>query len=179
MLVQPNGHVCSSSCWPTHRPIWGADIAPDTRPISAPPLNSSIVGIPRMPSRPAIACSTSELSLIKRARGSIAAAAFSNSGAIARQGPHHGAQTSTTTGTVLLATCRSKISPTTSAGFPENRGCPQLPHLAVTASRSVGSRLMAPQAVQTTRCSVFIFSTSWLAMKMRRPGWGRNRSRAM
>ena len=61
--------------------------------------------------------SSSTLTLAKRARGSSSFAARSKIGAIARHGPHHGAQKSTISGMSLRSTCLSNVSICERDGF--------------------------------------------------------------
>ena len=93
----------------THCSMPAAFIRPDWRAISLPWLNRIMVGMPWMPKRPASCCSSSVLTLAKRTLGSSWPAAFSNCGAMALQGPHHGAQKSTSSGMSLLAAWVSKL----------------------------------------------------------------------
>src|SRR5271165_2478921 len=107
------------------------------------------VGMPRMPNRAAIAGSSSTLTLAKRARGSSSLAARSKIGAIARHGPHQGAQKSTINGMSLRSTCLSKVFAVSGIGLPVNKLVLQTPHLASEAGRSAGMRLTAEQWGQT------------------------------
>lgn len=131
-------------------------MAPDWRAISSPERKAIMVGMPRMPSLVESCWFASELSLTNRSAGSRAFAAFSYSGAMARHGPHQGAQTSTTTGSELLVSCRSNMAASMSAGTPVNKGRLHLPHFAFKPSLSPGRRLTAPQCTQTTVSSLFI-----------------------
>ena len=60
--------------------------------------------MPLIPKRDETEGAVSALSFSRRTPGSSSWAARSNIGAIARQGPHQGAQTSTSSGISLLAT---------------------------------------------------------------------------
>ena len=60
----------------------------------------------------------SEFSFSSRTPGSSCCAARSNIGAMARHGPHQGAQTSTSTGISLWARWRSNAGSSTSIGWP-------------------------------------------------------------
>jgi hypothetical protein len=64
----------------------------------------TMLGMPRMPYRPAIAGSASVSSFPSRTRGSSRGAAISKLGVIMRHGPHHSAQKSITMGKSLLST---------------------------------------------------------------------------
>jgi hypothetical protein len=66
-----------------------------------------------------------------------------------RQGPHHGAQKSTSTGIWLRATCFSKRAPDSSSGAPVNSSLPQVPHTGPCASLASGTRFTASQCGQT------------------------------
>src|SRR5208282_1361084 len=87
----------------------------------------------------------STLTLAKRARGSSSLAARSKIGAIARHGPHQGAQKSTITGMPLRSTCLSNVFDVNPIGSPANSLDLQTPHLACAAGRSAGMRLTAEQ----------------------------------
>ena len=89
------------------------------------------------------------MTLAKRARGSSSFAAWSKIGAIARHGPHQGAQKSTISGMSLRSTCLSKVFDVSAIGSPVNRFALQAPHLASEAGRSAGMRLTAEQWGQT------------------------------
>jgi hypothetical protein len=126
--------------------------APLCRLISPPRENTIIVGIPLMPKRAAISGKCSVSTFARRINGSRSRAADSNSGAIARHGPHHAAQKSTRTGSSVLPTIRSKSSAVlSSTGRPSNRGARQRPqfgrHPAV--SRGSGALFRPPQLGQT------------------------------
>jgi hypothetical protein len=87
--------------------------------------------------------------LANRTPGSIACAAFLNSGAIILQGPHHSAQKSTTTGMELRVTCFTRAAPSSSAGCPVKSGARHLPQRAASAGFSGGNRFTAEQEGQT------------------------------
>src|SRR5579863_8765270 len=105
--------------------------------------------MPRMPKRAAISGSSSTLTLAKRARGSSSLAALSKIGAIARQGPHQGAQKSTINGISLRSTCLSKVFAVSATGSPVKRAALQAPHFASEDGRPAGMRLTAEQWGQT------------------------------
>lgn len=76
-------------------------------------------GIPVTPSALAAAGSASELSLSSRTSGSSAFAAAANCGAIDRQGPHQGAQTSSSRAAPFVPVrCAASWAPVTSTGAP-------------------------------------------------------------
>jgi len=85
-------------------------IAPEVRAFSRPFTNAIIVGMPRIPKRPAISGASSVLSFAMRTSDASRSAAWPYAGAIIRHGPHQGAQKSTTTGKSFDATCRSKFA---------------------------------------------------------------------
>src|SRR3954466_8803073 len=73
------------------------------------------VGIERMPSLPAIAGFSSILSLATLILPCISVAISSSDGAIIRQGPHHSAQKSTTTGSLDFNSALSNVESVTFA----------------------------------------------------------------
>src|SRR5476651_13327 len=92
---------CSSFCL-------GA--APTCREASSPFLKIISVGIDMMPYFDAVAGFSSTLSLTIFTFSPNAPAISSKAGAIIRQGPHHSAQKSTTTGPVAFKTSASKFA---------------------------------------------------------------------
>ena len=80
-----------------------------------PPLKTIRVGIERMPYLPATPGFSSTLSLAIFTLPCISVAISSSAGAIIRQGPHHSAQKSTTTGSLELMTSASKLASVTLA----------------------------------------------------------------
>ena len=87
-----------------------------------------------------------------RARGSSCRAAASNAGAIIRQGPHQGAQKSTSMGISLFSECRRKRSALSrETGFAAKSFDLHLPQTArsVCARRAAGRRFTASQLGQT------------------------------
>src|SRR5581483_4713529 len=83
--------------------------APIWREASSPFLNSISVGIDMMPYLAAVAGFSSTLSLTIVTLPLSVPAISSSAGAICRQGPHHSAQKSTTTGPVAFKTSASKL----------------------------------------------------------------------
>src|SRR5574343_1408805 len=99
----------------------------------------------------AASCGSASVStLTSRACGSRSLAACSKVGAIIRQGPHHGAQKSTTTGRSLRVMWRSKWVLPSSSGSPVNSGRLHCPHCGPSPSLAEGMRLTAAQCGQTT-----------------------------
>src|SRR4029077_18084503 len=95
---------CSSFCF-------GA--APTWREASWPSLNSMSVGIDMMPYLAAVPGFSSTLSLTILTLPSSDLEISSSAGAIMRQGPHHSAQKSTTTGPLALITSLSNVASVT------------------------------------------------------------------
>src|SRR5690554_348844 len=95
----------------------------------------------RILKRWARAGSASVLTLARRTCGSNWAAAFSNTGANCLQGPHQGAQKSTTSGR-SACTCLSKLLALSSTGRATNKAFLQCPHLPPSVRRSAGTRLL-------------------------------------
>ena len=79
-----------------------------------------------MPNRPPSSGTASVSTFASRARGSSCRAAASNAGAIIRQGPHQGAQKSTSTGISLFSSAAGNA--------PRYRGRPALPRRASTCT---------------------------------------------
>ena len=100
---------------------------PAWRATSWPPWNSASVGMLRMLKRAARFGWSSVLTFTSRTCGSSCTAACSKAGAIMRQGPHHGAQKSTSTGIWLRAMWRSNPASSSASGAPVNSGWWQLP----------------------------------------------------
>jgi hypothetical protein len=112
----------------TQRAMSAAErIAPAWRATSWPPWNRASVGMLRMLKRAARFGWSSVLTFTSRTCGSSWAAACSKAGAIMRQGPHHGAQKSTSTGIWLRAMWRSNPASSSASGAPVNSGWWQLP----------------------------------------------------
>src|SRR5580698_9816128 len=66
------------------------------------------------------------------------------------QGPHHGAQKSTTTGTPLRLKCLSKFAAVSSIGLPSNKDEWHFGQRGASFSRSLGSPTTESQCPQTT-----------------------------
>jgi len=136
--------------WWVQLTISSALIRPALRPNSTPSWNRIKAGMPDTPKADAAWGSASELSLSRRTFGSRRPAAAAYCGAMARQGPHQGAQTSTRTAPPFVSRrCLDSPVPVTSSGAPEKSASRHLPHLATEGSRCSGKRLVAPQAGQT------------------------------
>src|SRR5436190_2724475 len=91
--------------------------APTCRLKVVPFLNTIKVGIDRIWNCWAIRGLSSTFTLTTFARPAYFCAICSTTGAIERHGPHHGAQKSTSTGTLLLTTSRSKVASVTTSGL--------------------------------------------------------------
>ncbi|MNV53422.1 hypothetical protein D3C71_1455680 [compost metagenome] len=115
----------------------------------------------RIANRPAMAWWSSVLSLASRTRGSSSRAACAKAGAIWRQGPHQGAQKSTSTGMWLRATWRSNESPSSSSGTPANKGLWHLPQSGAWARSASCTRLVVWQWGQTI-CRASVMATGHL-----------------
>src|SRR5574340_1707641 len=87
-------------------------MAPTSFFTTVPPLNTRRVGIESTSNRVAVAGFSSTLSLATVIAG-YSAAISSSTGSIMRQGPHHGAQKSRTTGLSLPITSASKVASVT------------------------------------------------------------------
>lgn len=82
-------------------------------------------------------------------------ASRSTTGAASRQGPHHGAHTSTRTGTGEAATARSSSKASTSCGVPEtSRRALHWPQMGFCDTRFSGTRFSAPHWAQRNVCMV-------------------------
>lgn len=103
-----------------------------------------------MAKRAASACSSSVSTLARRAAGSSCCAAAANAGAIARHGPHQGAQKSTRTGSSDRSTWRSKLASVSTIGEPSKSGDWQWPHWPRSPRRASGTRFGRWQRGQTT-----------------------------
>src|ERR1700751_1522038 len=109
-------------CW-----SFASGAAPTWREAISPPLKIIRVGIDITPYFDAVFGLSSTLSFTILTFSPIAPAISSSAGAIMRQGPHHSAQKSTTTGPCALSTSASKLASET---LPTAMGIP----------RSVGER---------------------------------------
>jgi hypothetical protein len=77
---------------------WASGRAPVNSSTSLPATKALTLGMPRTPQRAAISGFWSEFSLARTKRPPYSAASFSSTGLSARQGAHHSAQKSTSTG---------------------------------------------------------------------------------
>src|SRR4051794_30659384 len=104
----------------------------------------------RMPNRDD-ACGLASLSTLARMASPFnCRAACSNCGAIARHGPHHAAQKSTTTGSSLRETKRSKRASSIATGLPSSKAVPHLPQTGSSCVRPASSRFAVLQWGQMT-----------------------------
>ena len=133
----------------TQRSISPTGMAPDTRAISLPSLKTAMVGMLRMPCGAAVWGWASVSSLHNCAVSFRRSAASAKAGAIIWQGPHQGAQKSTTTGNWLRSTWRLKLSPSKVTGLPVTKASWQWPQSGFSANFKVGTRLVEWQWGQT------------------------------
>ena len=77
-------------------------------------------------------------------------AARTNSGAICRQGPHHGAQKSTSTGTLVRETKESNELSSSSVTEASSNGVLQPPHFGPWCMRAASTRFCARHFGQAT-----------------------------
>jgi hypothetical protein len=89
-------------------------------------------------------------SFAKRSFGSSWRAVFSKNGAMARHGPHQGAQKSTTSGKSPRLTCLSKFADVSVTGVPSNSAKRQFGQRGDSLKRSSGRRTTESQCPQTT-----------------------------
>ena len=111
--------------------------------------------------RPAVAGFSSTLSFATRTRPAISAASSSITGATMRQGPHHGAHISSSTGTGERSTSATKVASVTVTGFVSNgRGVLHRPQTGLSpwAIFSCGTRFVLPQEEQRINCALAISS---------------------
>ena len=99
------------------RAISSFGCTPIMRSISRPALSVSRVGMLWALKRAAVAGFSSTLSFATRTRPAISPANSSNIGAIVRQGPHHGAHKSSSTGSGERMTSASRVASVTVIGL--------------------------------------------------------------
>lgn len=124
-------------------------MAPGCLATSRPPLKTAVVGMLLIWYRIARARFSSVLTFASRTLGSSSAAACSKNGAIILQGPHQGAQKSTTKGTSLRVSCRSKVWSVSVMGCPVKNGSLHFPQRGLSPSRALGIRFGDWQCEQT------------------------------
>lgn len=111
-----------------------------------PRANTAKFGIPRTLYREASSGNRSVSTLSTMARPARSRAACATCGAAIRHGPHHDAQKSTRTGTLLSRTISSNSAGWTSIGSAiAGNGVLQAPHLPVSARCLAGIRFGFPQ----------------------------------
>ena len=120
-------------------------IAPACLVTSLPFLKITIVGILRIFSCAPIDCSSSVFNFASLTPGERSRDACSKAGAIILQGPHHGAQKSTTTGISLLFICLRKLSAFSVTGSWLNSALRHLPQAGPASSFSAGIRFVVLQ----------------------------------
>ena len=126
----------------TQRSISPTGMAPDTRAISLPSLKIAMVGMLRMLCGAAVWGWASVSSLHNCAVSFKRSAASAKAGAIIWQGPHQGAQKSTTTGNWLRSTWRLKLSLSKLTGLPVIKASWQWPQTGLPANFNIGTRLV-------------------------------------
>src|SRR5262245_10530241 len=109
-----------------------AGLAPAVRATSCPSTNTAIVGIERIWKRSPSSGTASVLTLTINQRPAFDCATFTSSGATIRQGPHHGAQKSTTIGSwndlIIASNASAEGTSKGSAGLLS--AVPHFPHFA-------------------------------------------------
>lgn len=114
-----------------------AGMTPDVRAVSTPRWRTTKVGIDWMRNCEASSGSASVLTLVTTASPAVSRASCSTSGATLRQGPHHGAQKSTNTGTLDFRTKEANTSAVL---------------ISTTPDSGASSALHRPQRVRLPRC---------------------------
>src|SRR5215217_5694698 len=144
LRCQAAGLAITSSAQPTRA---AGGTAPTWRATSPPWRRTSRVGMPRTPRRSATRGASSTLTLTTFRRPASSCAACSTPGATTRQGPHHGAHRSTSTGRLAaVTTCSKSPSP---AEVSQGRAVWQAAHRA-TPLAAAGRRLRLPQLGHVT-----------------------------
>ena len=146
----PGVSVLSRPVQRTQRTMSALLIAPDWRARSRPWRNSTSVGMLRMPKRAPSAGTASVSTFARRNCGSSCAAAAWNCGAMVRQGPHQGAQKSTSSGSSARPAWMSKLAASSATGCASNRRLPQRPQTGASVSRVRGTRLSVWQCGHAT-----------------------------
>jgi hypothetical protein len=102
----------------------------------------------------------------------ISAAARATSGAATRQGPHHSAQKSASTGTRAFWTISSNDSPSTSRGSSTGgKGALQAPQRPVSARRVAGMRFFRPQVLHVRITDIYFTTTNLRRIAVRPLAW--------
>ena len=128
------------SAWSTQRPSEPRSLEPERRATSFPPLNRMSVGMLRMPSWPASCWFSSVFTLPTCSCVRRWAASWSSTGDIARHGPHHSAQKSTSTGRSPRPVWVWKAAVSSFTGWPVTTSDLQRAQAGLSASRSAGTR---------------------------------------
>src|SRR5581483_3935420 len=126
----------------------GLGSAPATRPTRSGPRCKSSVGIDFTWCSADVRGFSSTFSLTIFTFPFRSLAACSSAGATARQGPHHGAQKSTSTGMGQSSTSRFQVASLAATGRSGNTLCLHRPHRGSSRRRLRGIRLRAPQPTQ-------------------------------
>jgi hypothetical protein len=114
--------------------------APEWRASSRPPRNRIKVGILRILNCPASSGCSSVLTLPTCRVAARCCAVRSRTGAMAVQGPHQGAQKSTSIGRLLLPVCVAKEAESRGMDFPSSSSDLQRGHFGCSATRADGVR---------------------------------------
>ena len=136
----------------------GADTAPVSSATGAAALNSFMAGIERIAKRRASCGFSSTFTFATLTRPQRCCATAFRTGSIDRQGPHHGAQKSTSTGMGEDSTASAKLESVTTTGLLGASGCLQRAQRAPTSVRPSGIRFRPRQWVQ--RCSSCVLISS-------------------
>src|SRR5574341_122222 len=158
----------------SRREITDLGWTPTMRSTSRPPWKIRSVGMLWRPKRAAVAGFSSTLSFATRTRPANSAASSSITGAIIRQGPHHAAHASTSTGCGERSTSAENDASVTTIGLVSTRrGVPHRPHTGSSpwSILARGTRLPTPQAVQRTTSA-----TESVVISVARAGRKRGRS---
>src|SRR3984885_6135088 len=119
--------------------------------MTSPLRSSNSVGIACTPNRCCSRGASSTLTLTSLIFPAISVATFSKAGLTIRQGPHHGAHRSTTTGTDAASAISAKVSSPASA--IHGSGLWQLPHCGCPDA-AAGTRFLRPQFGHVTNSSL-------------------------
>src|SRR6185437_1368147 len=129
-----------------HPSITSCPTSPACCRTAFPPANTMKFGIPCTRYRAAGPCSFSVSTFSTTPRPAISFAVRATSGAAARQGPHHAAQKSTSTGTFAPCTISSNSAVVTAIGSSTGpRSALHAPHRPVSARCPAPVRFFCPQ----------------------------------
>lgn len=147
--------------------------APMTVSFFSPPLNTMTVGMLRMPYSVAMPGLSSVFNFKQRTLPAYCLASSSISGAIMRQGPHHGAQKSTNTGTELSNTSSFHVLSLTTPATEIDTSKNTIQHTTPALLRDPHSWPYKLDSSMSTRDSDLFLST-WIRMQLiKKQGIGR------